>query len=98
MVSVNKDPKEGVEYITGADGVKRPMAYYKAAEERARMENPLNADHFSTCWTFNGSCEQLTGRSGGLFYCHHKSHSLQSGFDNGLYPTRDNLTDIPFNG
>nr|DAU79514.1 MAG TPA: hypothetical protein [Caudoviricetes sp.] len=32
------------------------------------------------------------------FYCHHKSHSLQSGFDNGLYPTRDNLTDIPFNG
>lgn len=67
MVSVNKDPKEGVEYITGADGVKRPMAYYKAAEERARMENPLNADHFSTCWTFNGSCEQLTGRSGGLF-------------------------------
>ena len=29
---------------------------------------------------------------------HHKSHSLQSGFDNGLYPTRDNLTDIPFNG
>ncbi|EFE4664090.1 hypothetical protein CHQ75_000321 [Escherichia coli] len=40
MVSVNKDPKEGVEYITGADGVKRPMAYYKAAEERARMENP----------------------------------------------------------
>ncbi|QME37249.1 hypothetical protein HVZ14_18100 [Escherichia coli] len=39
MVSVNKDQKEGVEYITGADGVKRPMAYYKAAEERARMEN-----------------------------------------------------------
>lgn len=38
MVSVNKDPKEGVEYITGADGVKRPMAYYKAAEERARIE------------------------------------------------------------
>ncbi|WP_024178116.1 hypothetical protein [Escherichia coli] len=34
----------------------------------------------------------------GLFYCHYKSHSLQSGFDNGLYPTRDNLTDIPFNG
>nr|DAH57007.1 MAG TPA: hypothetical protein [Caudoviricetes sp.] len=40
----------------------------------------------------------MKGRSGGLFYCHHKSHSLQSGFDNGLYPTRVNLTDIPFNG
>ena len=24
---MSKDPKEGVEYITGADGVKRPMAY-----------------------------------------------------------------------
>ncbi|EFF9509886.1 MULTISPECIES: hypothetical protein [Enterobacteriaceae] len=46
MVSVNKDPKEGVEYITGADGVKRPMAYYKAAEERARIENPPKCGSF----------------------------------------------------
>lgn len=46
MVSVNKDPKEGVEYITGADGVKRPMAYYKSAEERARMENPPKCGSF----------------------------------------------------
>ncbi|OKW69887.1 hypothetical protein BW735_17280 [Escherichia coli] len=27
-----------------------------------------------------------------------QKHFLQSGFDNGLYPTRDNLTDIPFKG
>ncbi|ELO1961733.1 hypothetical protein QWO12_002592 [Escherichia coli] len=46
MVSVNKDPKEGVEYITGADGVKRPMAYYKAAEERTRMENTPKCGSF----------------------------------------------------
>lgn len=39
MFSAGKDPKEGVEYITGTDGVKRPMSYYKAAGERARKEN-----------------------------------------------------------
>ncbi|CAD5935325.1 hypothetical protein WDK46_20810 [Escherichia coli] len=43
---MSKDPKEGVEYITGADGVKRPMAYYKAAEERARMENTPKCGSF----------------------------------------------------
>ncbi|EJV7222253.1 hypothetical protein N7V40_002330 [Escherichia coli] len=46
MVSVNKDQKEGVEYIIGADGVKRPMAYYKAAEERARIENTPKCGSF----------------------------------------------------
>ncbi len=39
MFSAGKDQKEGVEYITGTDGVKRPMSYYKAAAERARKEN-----------------------------------------------------------
>lgn len=39
MFSACKDPKEGVEYITGTDGVKRPMSYYKAVGEQARKEN-----------------------------------------------------------
>lgn len=39
MFSASNDPKEGVEYITGTDGVKRPMSYYKAAGELARKEN-----------------------------------------------------------
>ncbi len=43
---MSKDPKEGVEYITGADSVKRPMAYYKAAEERTRMENTPKCGSF----------------------------------------------------
>lgn len=33
------DSKEGVEYITGSDGVKRPMSFYRSASERARKEN-----------------------------------------------------------
>ncbi|EKN3890698.1 hypothetical protein AB8970_10660 [Yersinia enterocolitica] len=36
-----EDPLEGVEYITGADGVKRPMAYYKAQAEQAKKENSV---------------------------------------------------------
>lgn len=39
MLSKSNDQKEGVEYITGADGVKRPMSYYKAASDKARKEN-----------------------------------------------------------
>lgn len=39
MFPSSQDPKEGVEYITGTDGVKRPMSYYKAAGEWARKEN-----------------------------------------------------------
>lgn len=41
MFTQNNDPKEGVEYITVTDGVKRPMSYYKAAGDRARKENEL---------------------------------------------------------
>lgn len=41
MFSKNDDLKEGVEYITGTDGVKRPMSFYKAASDRARKENEL---------------------------------------------------------
>ncbi|HIC6634075.1 TPA: hypothetical protein ACW331_000851 [Salmonella enterica subsp. enterica] len=39
MFSAGNDTKEGVEFITGTDGVKMPMSYYKAAGERARKEN-----------------------------------------------------------
>lgn len=39
MFPSSQDPKERVEYITGTDGVKRPMSYCKAAGERARKEN-----------------------------------------------------------
>lgn len=39
MFSKSNDPKEVVEYITGTDGVKRPMSYYKAASEKARKES-----------------------------------------------------------
>lgn len=36
-----EDPLEGIEYITGSDGVKRPMSYYKAQAEQAKKENPV---------------------------------------------------------
>ncbi|WP_336993558.1 hypothetical protein [Lelliottia amnigena] len=39
MFPQSNDPKEGVDYITGEDGVKRPMSYYKAASEKTRKEN-----------------------------------------------------------
>jgi len=35
-----EDPLEGVEYITGKDGHKRPMSWYKAQAEQAKKENP----------------------------------------------------------
>lgn len=43
MSNVGKgfDPKEGVEYITGKDGNKRPMSWYKAQAEQAKKENPV---------------------------------------------------------
>lgn len=50
MFSKNNDTKEGVEYITGTDGVKIPMSYYKAASEKVRKEcEPQEYGSFFDC-------------------------------------------------
>lgn len=36
-----KDPLEGVEYITGKDGQKRPMSWYRAQAQQAQKETPV---------------------------------------------------------